>query len=88
MTQQEDIERGQRAKRLLEDPLMIEAFQKIETDLSEARDHSKWNERDLREHVHMQLYMLKALQGYLDSVVRNGDFTMKKVNAERTRAKK
>jgi hypothetical protein len=88
LTPQEEIDRGHRAKRLLEDPLIEEAFTSIQSKLEETRDRSKWNERDLREHIHMQLYMLKALRGYFDGMVRDGEFTLKNVNAEKTRRAK
>lgn len=90
MTPQQEKERGIQAQRLLNDPLIDEAFMTLKARLEEERDGSKPGDTDLRERVHFQLQQLKELRHFFENLVTNGKMMARmeaKVKTRRERDK-
>ena len=70
MTHAERMARGQRAKELLENELIVEAFEKLEASYFTAWKNAKTAED--RENVHRYWVNLAGLKGQLNSVITEG----------------
>jgi len=67
-----DENREARAKRLLDDPLFIEAFEVLKKDLMERWEHSGTNELDARESIWLAMRLLDKLYLHVQSIVETG----------------
>lgn len=83
MSQELERDRGQRARRLLEDDLYQEAFTTVEAKLMSEWAASKPLDREVRETIFHQIGLLKALKAHLESVMRDGDFAAKSIEQKR-----
>lgn len=72
MDRQKLIERGQHAKRLLEDELLAEAFSRIEKDIFEEWRHSSINNYDERTDLFLTLKCLERLKARLRAILDDG----------------
>lgn len=68
-----DMDRGTRAKALLQNELLQEAFDKIETFLITQWQESKASEPELREDAWRSQKLLKNLKSHLSHIVTTGD---------------
>jgi hypothetical protein len=66
------INRGDRAKHLLDDPVLKEAFDALLADADKAREASKPEEIDLREDCHRAKKAIEALRLKLSNWVADG----------------
>lgn len=69
-----EILRGQDAEQLLAHPLLVEAFELIEEELSNQWQNSPARDQEGREKLWLTLRLLKRLQVQLRSVVETGQF--------------
>ncbi|MFD0738241.1 hypothetical protein ACFQZQ_02920 [Lysobacter koreensis] len=69
-----EILRGHDAELLLSHPLLTDAFQIIEQELTEQWQNSPARDQEGREKLWVSLKLLKRLQGQLTSVVETGQF--------------
>jgi len=67
-----DENREARAKRLLDDPLFIEAFEVLKKDLMDRWEHSGTNELDARESIWLAMRLLDKLYLHVQSIVETG----------------
>lgn len=67
-----DIQRGERARLLLQDELLVEAFQLIEQDLIQKWQTSPVRDREARETLYLSQVLLQRLQKQLTHVVETG----------------
>lgn len=67
-----EILRGERARLLLEDPLIVEAFQTTEQELTDQWLRSPVRDVEGREKLYLTLRCLQKVQGHLTSVMNNG----------------
>lgn len=72
MTNQERIERGYHAKRLLDDELLAEAFETIERDIFEEWRCSDINEYEQRTDLFLTLKCIERLKARLRAVLDDG----------------
>lgn len=72
MSPEEQARRGEEARQLLEHPLLVEAFQTIEQEVTQAWQTSPARDVDGRENLWLQLKLLRKLQGQLELVMETG----------------
>ena len=71
MTDTEARERN--AKRLLQDPLLVESFQVVEQEILDLWKTTGSNDVDQREAFWLALRLLERLKGHIASVVQTGE---------------
>lgn len=74
------INRGQRAKHLLDDTVLNEAFDALIADADQAVDQSKPDEVDLREDCYRAKQAIKALRRKLSNWVSDGAIEQMRVD--------
>ena len=72
MTNQERVDRGHHAKRLLDDELLAEAFETIEKDIFEDWRNSGINEYEQRTDLFLTLKCLERLKAQLRAILDDG----------------
>lgn len=72
MTKQERIDRGYHAKRLLDDELLIEAFEEIEKDIFEEWKSTNQNAYEERTDLFLTLKNLERLKARLRAILDDG----------------
>ena len=80
-----DILRGERARQLLEEPLLVEAFALIEQEYTKAWQDSPARDNEARELLYLSLKNLRKVQGHLLQVMDSGKMA-KATLAQRTGA--
>jgi hypothetical protein len=70
MTAEQDEIRGRAAERLLNDPLMIEAFESIERSIMEEWKACRWPRR--RDRLWTELKLLSRVKGHLAQTIASG----------------
>jgi hypothetical protein len=74
---EQDIQRGDQAKRILEDDLFIEAVQKIRSDLNQEWLNSDLKNSEQRENIFVMRRMLELVVMQLQSVMETGKIIKK-----------
>jgi hypothetical protein len=69
--------REEHAKRLLTDPLFVEAFEVLEKNLLNSWSVSGVNEIEAREQIWLSLRLLDRIRLHLTSIVETGDMAKK-----------
>lgn len=72
MTQDEEIRRANEAERLLNDPLMAEAFQITETAIVEALKRAPVADHTTQHELVLSLQVLARIKGHLTTAVQTG----------------
>lgn len=72
MTQDEEIRRANEAERLLNDPLMAEAFQVTETAIVEALKRAPVADHTTQHELVLSLQVLARIKGHLTTAVQTG----------------
>ena len=67
-----DERREEKAKRLLNDPLFIEAFEVLRKDLMGRWDHSGSDESEARETIWLAMRLLDKIYNHVESIVETG----------------
>ena len=80
MELEKEQQRGQQAKRILEDPIYIEALQKVSQELDQEWINSPIRDTEGRESIYMMKKMLNVLHVQLKSVMETGKLATKQVN--------
>jgi len=80
MDKEKEIQRGQQAKRILEDPIYIEALQKVSQELDQEWINSPIRDTEGREKIYMMRKMLGVLHVQIQSVMETGKLATKQVN--------
>lgn len=75
----EQMDRGERARRILEDELFVEACKKARDSIFTEFEDSKWDDRERREFLDKQLRALKNIVSYIKVVMINGDAASKEL---------
>jgi|TARA_R100000231_G_scaffold33013_2_gene28842 hypothetical protein len=78
MNKPTDQQRGEQAKRILEDPLFVEAVQKIRQDLQIEWLNSELQNTEQRENIFVMRRMLEVVLVQLQSVMETGKLSQKK----------
>lgn len=69
---EQDISRAMEAERLLSHPLLQEAFQAIDEEITDRWQNSPANDADGREKLWLSRKLLQRVKLHLESVVSNG----------------
>jgi len=80
METEKEIQRGQQAKRILEDPIFVEALQKVSQELDQEWINSPIRDTEGREKIYMMKKMLGILHVQIQSVMETGKLATKQVN--------
>ena len=80
METEKEIQRGQQAKRILEDPIFVEALQKVSQELDQEWINSPIRDTEGREKIYMMRKMLGVLHVQLQSVMETGKLATKQIN--------
>ncbi len=67
-----EIARGERAQQLLNDPLLVEAFETIEKELHDQWQNSPARDAEGREKLFLTLKCLHKMHGHLVNVLESG----------------
>lgn len=67
-----EIDRGQQAARLMNDPLMVEAFAKVKAKLIEQLETADVRDEQMEREIVRTLQLLKQLNKHLTSVIETG----------------
>ena len=73
-------QREEQAKRLLTDPLLVEAFTELEQNLKNTWEFSSVGDVEAREQVWLSLRLLERIRLHLTSIVETGE--MAKIQKE------
>ena len=68
----EEYARGLEATQLIENPLLVAAFEAIETEIDHQWKTSKANEEDAREKLYLMSRLLAKLKGTIQTHVQTG----------------
>tara|TARA_R100000781_G_scaffold110535_2_gene76051 strand:+ start:525 stop:770 length:246 start_codon:yes stop_codon:yes gene_type:complete len=80
MDKEKEIQRGHRAKAILEDPIFVEALQKVSQELDLEWINSPIRDTEGREKIYMMKKMLNVLHVQLQSVMETGKLASKQIN--------
>ena len=69
---EKQIQQGQRAKQLLDDPLLKEAFEYLSDQYKTEIFNTSYNDHDQRQVLWMAYNMLDKIKGHLVSVMETG----------------
>ena len=78
MNKPTDQQRGEQAKRILEDEIFVEAVQKIRQDLQIEWLNSEIQNTEQRENIFVMRRMLEVVLVQLQSVMETGKLSQKK----------
>lgn len=82
---EEDARRGERARLLLTDPLLAEAFDKIDQELRDAWQNSPARDVDGRETLWLSVKLLSQVKSHLYAVVESGQLASHELSRRGTR---
>jgi len=85
VTPEEEVQRGLDAERLLREPLLVEAFEKLEKEYTRAWQTSPARDAEGREKLFQMQKCLSSVQLHLKTVMQNGQFVQKRTVAEKIR---
>ena len=68
-------ERERRARSLIDDPLLQEAFESLKEDLMNRWNHSGSTDLEARESIWLAMRLLDRIHGHINSIVETGHMT-------------
>ena len=80
MEKEKEIQKGNRAKQILEDEIFAEAVQKVSEELRQEWLNSPIRDTEGREKIYMMEKMLNVLLVQIKSVMETGKLASKQVN--------
>ena len=80
MEKEKEIQRGHRAKAILDDEIFAEAIQKVSTELDQEWLNSPIRATEGREKIYMMKKMLNVLLVQIQSVMETGKLASKQIN--------
>jgi len=80
MDKEKEIQRGHRAKAILDDEIFAEAIQKVSSELDLEWLNSPIRDTEGREKIYMMKKMLNVLLVQLQSVMETGKLASKQIN--------
>lgn len=85
------VNRADRAKRILEDELIKEAFEKIESTIDYAWKNSKADDEEARHNAYLMLRLLQDFKEQFHSVITTGRVSERellRVNQQKSKVRK
>lgn len=86
MSEQAEVDRGEAAKRLLDDPLLIEAFDGIRKAILEKIEDAPIRDRDGVHELKLMLKLLKDVRSHLELAIANGKVASFRIKERNTLA--
>ena len=83
MTKNEQVARGRRATTILEDSLVVEAFEKIDAMILKKFRESDLDDNETREVQFLMMRAMDLFRTYFEKVVRTGKVAEKEINREK-----
>jgi hypothetical protein len=80
MEKEKEIQRGHRAKAILDDEIFAEAIQKVSAELDLEWINSPVRDTEGREKIYMMKKMLNVLLVQIQSVMETGKLATKQIN--------
>lgn len=80
MDRDEKINRGEAAKRLLSEPLLMEAFDKLDAAYIKAWRES--NDDKVKEYCHFGTKAVAAMRRHLELIIQTGDMATRDIQIE------
>lgn len=80
MDKEKEIQRGHRAKAILQDEIFAEAIQKVSIELDQEWLNSPIRDTEGREKIYMMKKMLNVLLVQIQSVMETGKLASKQIN--------
>ena len=80
MEKEKEIQRGHRAKAILDDEIFAEAIQKVSTELDQEWLNSPIRDTEGREKIYMIKKMLNVILVQIQSVMETGKLASKQIN--------
>jgi len=78
-----DIERGEQAKRLLENDLYVEAFEAVKGGIIQKWQDCPMRDREGQHELKLMLKCLLEVQGYIEQVWTTGKFAAIQLDQEK-----
>ena len=75
----QEVTRGERAKRLLENELLAEALEKIEKQIDDAWKESHADAEEIRRNAYLMHRLLQNLKSEISRIAITGDHASKKI---------
>lgn len=75
--------RGEQARRLLEEPLLVEAFATVEAGLRRQWETSRDGDKEMRERLWLMLNLLRRVHGLLTEAMETGRLAEAQLAASR-----
>jgi predicted Ser/Thr protein kinase len=88
MNEQQEITRANRAREVLENPLMIEAMQVLRDEISGQWTNTAVRDTDGREQLWLMQRLLARLETHLRSVMTTGSMAKEQLRIKETMAEK
>lgn len=79
------INRADAAKRIIEDPMVVEALKTIEDGITEAWKDVPTRDTEAREHLHRLLQAKKRFESIFHLVLQDGEIARAELRAEEER---
>lgn len=81
----EQIDRGAGAQKLLDSPILKDAFDSIEKEISEGWQNSQADEKEQRENAYFMHRAVKSLRDKLKGYVSQGGYAQKQLEKDNER---
>lgn len=85
MTLESDRDRGERARRLLDDPMLAEAFDVVERNLHEEWLASRGGQEREREQIWLMIKLLGRVKGQLTEAMETGKVARIQIERDKER---
>lgn len=85
MTPEEEVQRGLDAERLLREPLLVEAFEKLDKEYTRAWQTSPVRDVEGREKLFLTQLLLTRVRDHLRITMESGQLTQKRSLADKAR---
>lgn len=80
MNLESDLERGERARRLLTDPLLSQAFTDVRGAIIDRWENTPLRDKDGAHELKLMLRLLRDVQANLEQAVQNGKLAAAELN--------
>lgn len=86
MSLENDVQRGELARQVIENTVYAEAYTLLETEITRAWRESR--DRDEREELHRALRSLAKVQKVMESTMKSGKVAANKLTQDRSRVQR
>lgn len=87
MSIQDDIDRGIKAAKLIEDPILKEAFQSVRDAITDSWENAPVRDREGHHELKLMLKLLTDVESYFTRAVVDGKFAAEELKRQNLAAK-